>query len=125
MYMSKIFDENWKERVRISWKRFAASGTDLLNKYRYDPFFHTEINVIILQVAFALILLCVVGVSFSVLYRDISSAIVTGIRQGFSTRSPQTLAPTIVAQIEIIRAQNLSTIVAIIIGTTVISGYII
>ncbi|MDR3571820.1 MAG: HAMP domain-containing sensor histidine kinase [Candidatus Pacebacteria bacterium] len=123
--MSKIFDENWKERVRLSWKRFAASVTDLLNKYRYDPFFHTETNVIILQVAFALILLGVVGASFSVLYRDISAAIVDGIKQGLATGSPQALAPSIVAQIELIRTQNLATIVTIIVGTTVVFGYVI
>lgn len=111
--------------MSVSWKRFAASATDLLNKYRYDPFFHTEINIIVLQVAFSLILLGVVGISFSVLYRDISVAIIDGIRQGLATGSPQALGATIVAQIELIRAQNLTTIVAIIIGTTVVFGYII
>lgn len=107
------------------WKRSAESATGLLNKYRYDPFFHTETNIILLQVAFALILLGVVGTSFSVLYRDISSAIVVGIRQGLASGSPEALAPSIVAQIELIREENLAAIVAIIVGTTVVFGYII
>lgn len=97
----------------------------MLNRYRYDPFFHTETNVILLQVAFALIILAVVGTSFSVLYRDISGAIVDGIRQGLAAQTPDVLAPEIVARIEQIRAENLATIIAVIIGTTVIFGYII
>jgi signal transduction histidine kinase len=97
----------------------------LLNKYRYDPFFHTETNVILLQVAFAVILLGVVGASFSVLYRDISTAIVQGIQQGPSNGSTASLASSIVSQIELIRSQNLWTIVAVIVGTTAVFGYII
>src|ERR1700691_5125007 len=120
--MSKIFDENWKERARVFWKRSVASATGLLNKYRYDPFFHTETNVILLQIAFALILLGVVGTSFSLLYRDISAAIVDGIRQGIATQTPDVPGPAIVGQIERIRAENLTTIVAVIVGTTVVFG---
>jgi signal transduction histidine kinase len=123
--MSKIFDENWKERARGYWKRFVALGTGLLNKYRFDPFFHTETNVILLQAGFSLILLAVVGISFSLLYRDISTAIVDGIRQGIATQTPEALGPSIVLQIERIRSENLATIIAIIVGTTVVFGYII
>jgi signal transduction histidine kinase len=97
----------------------------LLNKYRFDPFFRTETNVILLQVAFALILLGVVGTTFSVLYREISAAIVGGIRAGIATQSPQVLGPSIVAEIEHIRTENLATIAAIIVGTTVVFGYLI
>lgn len=99
--------------------------TGLLNRYRYDPFFHTETNVVLLQIAFALIILGLVGTSFSVLYRDISSAIVDGIRQGLASGTPQALGPTIVDQIERIRTQNLATIVAVIVGTTIVFGYLI
>src|ERR1700722_13053888 len=124
-YMSKILDVNWRERARGFWKQFAESVTGLLNKYRFDPFFHTETNIILLQIAFALILLGVVGTSFSLLYRDISQAIVDGIRQGIATQNSSAMGPAIVAQIEHIREENLATIVAIIIGTTVVFGYVI
>jgi signal transduction histidine kinase len=96
-----------------------------LNKYRYDPFFRTEVNVVSLQVAFALVILGLVGTSFSLLYRDISIAIVDGIRQGIATQSPDVLGPSIVAAIERIRAENLATIVAVIVGATVVFGYLI
>src|ERR1700722_1199890 len=108
--MSKILDENLMERVRGFWKQFAVSGTGLLNKYRFDPFFQTETNVILLQIAFSLILLGVVGTTFSVLYREISAAIVVGIRQGIATQTPDALGPSIVAAIEHIRTESLATI---------------
>ena len=65
------------------------------------------------------------GVSFSLLYRDISAAIVNGIHAGLAGETPQALAVAIVAQIAYIRTEDLATIVAIIIGTTVVFGYII
>lgn len=100
-------------------------ATGLLSRYRSDPFFHTETNVVLLQIAFALIILGLVGTSFSVLYRDISSAIVDGIRQGLASGTPQALGPTIVDQIERIRTQNLATIVGVIVATTIVFGYLI
>jgi len=100
-------------------------ATGLLNRYRYDPFFRTETNVIALQAAFSVILLAVIGASFSLLYKEISTAIVNGIQQGIATQTPQALGPSIVSQIENIRSNNLATIIAIIVGTTVVFGYII
>ena len=97
----------------------------MLNKYRFDPFFRTETNVILLQIAFSLILLGVVGTTFSVLYREISAAIVDGIRQGVAAQNTDALGPSIVGAIEHIRTENLATVVAIIIGTTVVFGYLI
>jgi signal transduction histidine kinase len=111
--------------MRGYWRRFAESVTDWLNKYHYDPFFRTEVNVVSLQAAYALVILSLVGTSFSLVNRDVSQAIVNGIREGILSQSPSVLGPTIVSQIEYIRTQNLLTIVAIIIATTAIFGYLI
>ena len=107
------------------WKRFVESVTVSLNNYRSDPFFRTEVNVIALQICFALVILGLVGATFDVLYRDVSAAIVDGIRAGLSSGHPGTLAPTIVAEIERIRTQNLATIAAITIGATFLFGFLI
>lgn len=99
--------------------------TDSLNSYRSDPFFRTEVNVISLQVAFALVILGLVGTSFSLLYHDVSSAIVAGIRASLTTDAPSVLGPTIVREIQQIKAQNLGIIISVVIITTILFGYII
>src|SRR3989338_5875158 len=126
MYMSKTFDANlMTEMAATYWKRFAALATDSLNRYRYDPFFRTECNVVGLQVAFAIVILGLVGTSFSLLYHDISEAIVQGIRESIASGTTQTLGPAIVAEIANIRTQNLITIISVIVLTTMLFGYVI
>jgi len=106
-------------------KRFAESVTAWLNKYRFDPFFRTEVNIIALQIAFALVILGLVGTSFSLLYNDVSQAIVEGIRQGGGAENPSAIGPAIVEQIQQIKAQNLAIIIAVIIVATILFGYIV
>lgn len=107
------------------WKRSVALATGWLNNYRYDPFFSTEVNIILLLVALAGVTLCLVAASFNFLYGGISTAILDGIQAGVASHSTSTLGPTIVDQIEAIRTRNLFSIIVIIIGTTVAFGYVI
>jgi signal transduction histidine kinase len=107
------------------WKRFVESATVWLHKYRNDPFFRTEVNVVGLQAVFALVIIGLIGVSFSLLYHNISLAIVEGIRASLASDAGASMGPAIVAEIEHIRSENLWTIVAIITGVTVVFGYII
>ena len=106
-------------------KRFVALGTVWLNRYRGDPFFRTEVNVIALQLSFGLVILGLVGISFTLLYRDITSAILEGIRAGASGSSPDILASAIVGKIQEIRAANMLTVAAAVVVTTVIFGWIV
>src|SRR4051812_22367766 len=98
--MSKTYDGNWMQAARAFWKRSAESGTVWLNKYRYDPFFRTEINVIGLQVAFGLVILGLVGTSYSLLYHDITVAIVNGIRDSIANHTIQGASQTVIHQTE-------------------------
>lgn len=102
-----------------------ASVTGLVTKYRYDPFFRTEIHVVALQVAFALFVLGIVGTFFSLLYHDISTAIVEGIRTAIAGGTVSDLGPAIVRNIQAIKDQNLWELVAVISVSTVLFGYII
>lgn len=138
--------------MRAYWRRFAGSGTawptsgplspfrgvvrtarahalaSILasrDRYRFDPFFRTEVNVIALQVSFALVILGLVGTSFTLLYHDVSAAIVEGIRAGVSSNTPGIFGTAIVEQIREIRSQNLSIIVSVIVITTILFGYIV
>ncbi len=107
------------------WKRFVESVTVLATKYRQDPFFRTEINVVSLQVAFALLLLGIVGTFFNLLYHDIATAIVEGIRAAVQGGTIAELAPAIVSKIEAIKTSNLWSLVAVITLSTILFGYII
>lgn len=109
----------------MSWKRFAESGIALATKYRYDPFFRTEVNVVALQIAFALFVLGIVGTFFNLLYYDISTAIVEGIRAAVAGGTIAELAPAIVTAIESIKTTNLWSLVAVISLSTILFGYII
>lgn len=51
-----------------------AWGTAWLHRYREDPFFQTEVNVVSLQVAFASVILLFVAASFTVINHGITQA---------------------------------------------------
>ena len=92
---------------------------------RNDPFFRTEVNVVALQAAFALTIIALIGVSFSLVYHNISVAIVEGIQASLSTNAGAAMGPAIVQEIEQIRSQNLWIVISIVAIVTVIFGYII
>lgn len=102
-----------------------ALVTDSLSRYRFDPFFRTEANIIALQAAFALVILGLVGTSFSVLYQDISQAIVSGTQDAVASGNTAKLVPSIIEEIQQIRTQNLVAIISLIVATTILFGYII
>lgn len=99
--------------------------TDWLSRYRDDPFFRTEVNVISLQISFSLIILGLVGASFAFLYSEISHTVVEGIRVGITSSDPSAVAETLVSEIDSIRQRNLLTIIAIIASATALFGYVV
>ena len=101
-------------------------GIALLNRYRGDPFFRTEINVIVLQCAFGLVLLGLVAVFFNALYHQIGEAILSGIASGIGNKSsPEILSSAIVARIEEIRTSNFLMISLIFFGATGLCGWLV
>lgn len=94
-------------------------------KYRYDPFFRTEVHVVALQVAFALFVLGIVGTFFNLLYHDISTAIVEGIRSAITGGTVADLGPAVVGEIQEIKTKNLWELTAVICLSTILFGYII
>lgn len=125
--MSKIFDESLlREAAKEYWKRFAASATAFADRYRYEPFFQTEVNVLALQIAFGLLILGIVAVSFSFLYQDIIAVLTRGIEDVASARAPaSSIGSTIASELEYMRSKNVSLIVLSIIVATVCFSYII
>lgn len=106
-------------------RRFVGLATVWLNKYRDDPFFRTEINVIALQVSFGLVILGLVGISFSLIYRDIATAILQGIQAEGGATTPDILGNAIVGKIQQIRTSNMLAVSSAVVLTTVLFGWII
>ena len=102
-----------------------VSVTDLLNKYQHDPFLRTEVNVIALKIAFAIVILGLVGTSYNLLYRDISVSIEQAVREAITNGTTQSLGPAIAAELGEIRTQNLFTIFMVIVLATILFGYVI
>ena len=109
----------------IFWKRSVASVTGLWHKYRDDPFFSTEVNVIALQVAFAGVILVFVAASFTVVNSGIVNAVEAGIAESREATSTGALAASVVHQIEAIRLQNLVGVFSLIVLATLVFGYIV
>jgi signal transduction histidine kinase len=66
----------------------VALATNFAHKYRDDFFFRTEINIVGMQVAYAvLILVLVVGALF-VLYHDVATSVATAITRTTATGAP-------------------------------------
>ena len=122
---SKTFGANLAATAATYWRRSAEWATAWLNKYRVDPFYRTEVNVITLQVAFALVILAIVAGAFSVLYHNISQAIIEGMRAGIATNASSAVAPSIVDELQQLKSENLGIIITSIVLTTALFGYLI
>ena len=74
---------------------------------------------------FALTIIALIFISFSILYHNISFAIVNGISESLSSDAPTLMGPRIIAEVENIRALNLFLNIGIVVVVTVLFGYII
>ncbi len=79
----------------------------------------------LLHTAFAVVILGLVGASFTLLYHDLSAAVAEGISEGLGGSSPASLGASIAQELHRVKTQNLLTIIAVIILTTILFGYII
>src|SRR3989344_1367980 len=122
MFMSRIFEGNlaWEE-IQAYWKRFAASATGFADRYRFDPFLRTQINVIGMLLAFSIFLLVLLGILVDSVYRDLSLAIVTGVRDQLLLGAAPGTAPAL----DDIRSDNLTAISVITASATVAFGYLL
>lgn len=108
------------------WKRSVASVIVFADKYRYEPFFRTEVNVLALQIAFGFLLLGVATVSLSILYRDVSTVLVEGIETTVLTQAaPRTVAESVAFELSYLRSRNVGLLIGSVIVLTILFGYII
>lgn len=110
--------------IRGFWKRFAASATAFADKYQFDPFLRTQVNVIGMLAVFSIFLLVLIGILIDYLYRDISIAIVSGVRASIVASSTAPIAATVPTLSEI-RTQNISMIALLTACATIAFGYLL
>ncbi|KND51761.1 MAG: two-component system, OmpR family, phosphate regulon sensor histidine kinase PhoR [Parcubacteria bacterium C7867-001] len=127
--MSKTSDENsLTQALRGYSKQFGASGIGFVRKYRYDPFFRTELNVVLLQILYTIIILALVGEGFDILYANVSSEIITGIANNLVSPNPDPQSTSssvlIAANVEDLKTRGLVLISAGIAAITAIFGYL-
>lgn len=104
------------ETARQYWRQYEASATAWLNKYRYDPFYRTEVNVVILHVAFAIVVLAAAGTVFEMLRHDESAVVIAEL----GARGTQ-----IANALNAIREQYFQALAVVMFLMTALFGYII
>jgi len=112
--------------MRTYWKRFAASVTAFANSLRFNAFLRTEVVLVCLQIAFALVLLTVVLAGFNFVHQDVTNAFITRLveaagKNGASIENAT--AEQILKSVEDVQNTSLLAIVAAIILTTALFGY--
>ena len=113
-------------RIIGYWKQCVASVTASAQKYRYDPFFRTEVTIVVLQFGFAVFLLIVVGVIASQLYHDASAAVTEGIQATLAGNStPSSVGTSVVADLSATRSRTVIFAALSIISITALFTYII
>src|SRR3990167_1468943 len=125
--MSKTFEESSVTQIAEAfWKRSAASVTGYAHKYRFDPFFRTEVRTVALLVLFSLFILGVVGISSSLLYRDVTPAMSDAINESVTAGSPpSSIGALVVEKLNDLQRRNITTSSAIVILVTIVSGYVV
>jgi signal transduction histidine kinase len=91
--------------ARTYWKRLGGWATDLKGKYWDDPFFRSELNIVILQIAFSLILVFLVAVYFSFIQTNVTRTVLEGIQTSLQNKTAIS-GDEIIASTENVKADN-------------------
>ena len=112
--------------VRGYWKRFAGSVIDSAHKYRFDPFFRTEVNLVALQSTFALVLLALLTFIARELYYDASAAVSQGISAvGSPNSTPASIGLSVVEELAATRDRTIAFAALGVVAVTALFTYII
>lgn len=125
--LSKTFSESFAgQRAKGYWKRFTELVTNFVHIYRYDPFLRTQATIIVLQFAFAVFLLFVVGLIATQLYHDASAAVSKGMSAALAPHSsPSSIGNSVVADLSSMRSRTVALATGAIIAVTALFTYII
>lgn len=100
------------------------SVTDWWHRYRSDSFFHTEVNVLTLQIIFGLVIFAVIGGTLDFLYHE-AAVIISARLETVASQVPHSLGPSLIADIDGVKNRYLLVVTAVIVLTTGVFGYIV
>ena len=107
-------------------KRFGESVIGFVDKYRLDPFFPAEVNIIGLQLLNLVFLLAVIGVAATTLYHDMSAAVAEGIQAALEPNASVTsIGESITTQLISARSRTFMIAAGAIITTTILLSYMV
>ncbi len=113
-------------------RRFVASVTASLNKYRDDPFFRTEVHIVVLQISFALVIVALISFSSIEINQSIDQTIREGIHEAVRSNGISTVSPAVLAAIDrsidtvqTIRFERIEVIVMIILVLAIIFSAVV
>ncbi len=101
-----------------------GSVIGLYKKYRDDSFFRAESNIITVQIAFAIVLLFIVSISFNYLYENIIQTLIAGITESLK-HSQQVNGQQIFNSIQLIKTKDFFLLFSVTVVITLVFGYIV
>lgn len=116
-------------------RRFAASGTgfarrsrdrlkSFARRYRDDSLLRTELNLVALQVGYALLVTGVATVALFILYREVTQGM-TAAFVAILTSAPAPAPEAIQAELQVIRLKSVVDLAAVIFAVTAVFGYMV
>ncbi|TSC85557.1 MAG: two-component system, OmpR family, sensor histidine kinase VicK [Parcubacteria group bacterium Gr01-1014_8] len=114
------------ERAKTLWKRSVGLVIGFADKYRYEPFFRTEVNVLALQCSFGMLVLAIAAISLSFLYQDVVNVLSLGIVESATSNiAPSTIGANIVSELQYLQTRNVIIVITSVIGITMLFSYVI
>ncbi|MHB8660418.1 MAG: sensor histidine kinase [Minisyncoccota bacterium] len=114
-----------REATRAYWKRFVVLVTGFARKYRNDVFIRTEVNVIGLQVIYAVLILAFAIGTLLFLYRDLKQEAITAIATIFTATSTPAAMGGVTLTIEQTPIREIIGMTVLIFTIALIFGYLI
>src|SRR3989344_3059612 len=123
--MSRTSDASLvKQTVTAHWKRFVGSVTGFAHKYRDNSFLRTEVNLVALQAAYAVIVIAVSIAALLILYNDVLRAVTGAIIAALTANTP--LSPgEIAGTLSDVRTRTLYQLAGVKLATAVVFGFLV
>lgn len=113
------------EKAKVFWRRSAASVIGFARRYRSDLFLRTQINVIALQIGFAvLILLLAIGALY-VLYFDIVNGFATALQTAFTATTTPISGAAVAKDLQAVRTREIVGLSVLIGCVTTVFGLVV
>lgn len=111
--------------MRAYWKQCAELGTGFVHRYRSDPFFRTEANIIGTLTLFSLTFVTLMGAGLTLLYQSTLTLIVARIQESILKGPPENTAVLFVPRFDDLQSTTLFVIIVAGIGMMIAFAYFI